>query len=152
MKNILSETNKKEIEERLNKISPDDEALWGKMNAGQALCHMADQLRLSTGEIISEYAGNIMSTTVVKFLVLIGMPAPKGKVKTMKELDQEADGTRPTDFENDRKILAGLIDRFSDFYPDNKKIEHPVFGKMNKKQWGRLAYIHLDYHLSQFGR
>ncbi|BAV04044.1 hypothetical protein FLA_0023 [Filimonas lacunae] len=27
---------------------------------------------------------------------------------------------------------------------------HPMFGKMSSKQWGKLALIHVDYHLRQF--
>ncbi len=28
--------------------------------------------------------------------------------------------------------------------------EHPIFGKLNKKDWGRLIWKHLDHHLRQF--
>jgi hypothetical protein len=27
----------------------------------------------------------------------------------------------------------------------------PAFGKLSNRQWGRLAYVHMDHHLRQFG-
>ena len=29
--------------------------------------------------------------------------------------------------------------------------EHPFFGELNRKEWARLTYKHLDHHLKQFG-
>ncbi|MBK9525384.1 MAG: DUF1569 domain-containing protein [Bacteroidetes bacterium] len=29
--------------------------------------------------------------------------------------------------------------------------EHPYFGKLSSREWGRITYLHLDHHLKQFG-
>ena len=79
------------------------------------------------------------------------MPAPKGKVKTYKELDQFVAGTKPTTFEKDKITLIKTLGSFTGKFPSNQKIVHPTFGKMDKNQLGRLIYIHLDHHLKQFG-
>ncbi|WP_424351099.1 DUF1569 domain-containing protein [Lutimonas sp.] len=28
---------------------------------------------------------------------------------------------------------------------------HPFFGELNREEWARLVYKHLDHHLKQFG-
>ena len=152
MKNILNKNVLKEIIERVEKVTDNDARLWGKMNSHEMLCHAADQIRLATGEKVSAFRGNKATRTILKRLILLGMPAPKGKVETTKELKQGAGGTKPTTFLEDQKTLISLLKDFVDNFEEGELIEHPAFGNMNKKEWGRLAYIHVNYHLKQFGR
>ena len=151
MKNILDLGESKDIMVRISKLSSDVIPKWGKMNDQQMLCHVSDQIRMATGEIKAEYIGNPFLKIVAKRLTLLGMPIPKGKIQTTKELNQEKMGTKPSGFEKDRKTLIDLINNFDKNYPDNTKICHPAFGPMTKKQWGRLIYLHLHHHLQQFG-
>jgi hypothetical protein len=106
---------------------------------------------MAQGKIDIQYVGNYFSSKILKNLILLGMPAPKGKVKTYEELDQFIAGTKLTNFDNDRKLLISAIKNFENQYPADKRVVHPSFGKMDKSQWGRLIYIHLDHHLKQFG-
>jgi hypothetical protein len=151
MKNIIDEQVKSEVIKRIEKISPTSSAKWGKMNAGEMICHCADQLRLANGTKQSKFIGNLMLTTVFKWLILTFMKTPKGKIETVKELKQGVGGTKPTSFENDKNSLIELVRNFDENFKTNKKVIHPAFGKMNHWQYGRLAYLHLDHHLSQFG-
>lgn len=59
--------------------------------------------------------------------------------------------TRPDDLERDKAKLKDLIGRFNAAGPAHDWSVHPLFGKLPGKQWGRLAYRHLDHHLRQFG-
>jgi hypothetical protein len=152
MKNILTESVRRELTARVNNLSENDKALFGKMNCHQMICHSTDQIRMAIGEIKTGYIGNALTSTLLKYLILAGMPAPKGRIETVKELKQGAGGTKPVNFEADKKILSGLIDRFCVLYNSQNRIVHPAFGAMNKAQWGRLVYIHADYHLKQFGK
>lgn len=151
MKTILEENTKKEVIERLNLLNNETEALWGKMNCNQMLCHCNDQMRLSIGEIKSPPMDKVLLGKIMKTLVLLGVPAPKGKVETFKELKQGEGGTKPTTFENDRKKLIASINNFDKVYPNNTNVMHPAFGNLTKKEWGKLIYIHLDHHIKQFG-
>jgi len=151
MNNILILNNQNLILGRINSLSENSKRHWGKMIASQMVCHCADQIKMATGKIKISVKGNIIQKTLLKNIILLGMPAPKGKVKTYKELDQLVRGTKPTTFEKDKQILINLVKNFDLEYPNNNMVEHPSFGKMNKKQWGRLIYIHLDHHLKQFG-
>lgn len=151
MKTILDVEARRRILDRIHAISPDDVPRWGRMNASQMLCHTADQIRIARGAHPCAFVGNFMLVHVVKRLVLWGMPLPKGKVETVKELKQGKGGTPPADFESDRSALVAAIGAFVDDQPDEALVEHPAFGRMDKKEWGRLIHIHLDHHLTQFG-
>jgi len=151
MKNVINDLTKSETIQRVEKLNSTTTAKWGKMNVNQMLCHCADQLRLANGGKQSVFAGNLMLTTVVKWLVLTVLKAPKGKAETVKELKQGAGGTNPTNFESDKKALIELIKNFDESFKINKTVIHPAFGKMDHWQYGRLGYVHLDHHLNQFG-
>ena len=152
MKNILYEEDRNELVTRINNLSENDKRLWGKMNVNQMVCHITDQLRMSMEEIKTKYAGNKFKETLLKRLVLLGMPIPKGKAETATEIKQGEGGTPPTNLGNDINSLITQINKFESKFKNTQITKHPAFGNMNKDQWARLAYVHIDYHLKQFGR
>ena len=152
MKNILKQSDKNELLFRVTSIQPDSIRLWGKMTANEMICHVSDQMKMALGVIETRYYGSFVHEKILKNLVLLGMPTPKAKVKTVKELDQNRDGTKPTDFETDKAGLIELISGFDSAFKDDIKYRHTVFGWMNKRQWGRLVYLHMDHHLRQFSQ
>ena len=150
-KTLLNPEAKTAMMAIIAKLQPGSPALWGKMNAAQVLCHLADQLRVALGELKLAGTAGFFGRTIMKRLVLMGMPAPKGKVPTMPEIDQLTAGTKPTEFEKDRQTLYALIDLVVAKGEDYPWGYHPVFGALNGAQWCRLAWTHLDHHLQQFG-
>jgi len=152
MKTILDAAVKEQLAKRIRSISGDEKALWGKMSVHQMICHSADQIRMSIGERGTKFVGNTLTQTLLKKLILWGMPAPKGKVETVPELKQGIGGTKPTSLDEDKDSLINLISGFDEKYPEGTTVRHPAFGEMNKKEWGRLVFIHADYHLRQFNK
>ena len=43
------------------------------------------------------------------------------------------------------------FDRFVAKPEGNKFSPHPIFGEMNRDEWGKIAYKHIDHHFRQFG-
>ena len=78
-------------------------------------------------------------------------PWPHG-FKTMPELEQKqgGGGTRPKEFESDKKELRDLTERFAKLPLDFSWPQHPYFGAMSYGEWMRLAFLHADHHLRQF--
>ena len=152
MKTILNSEVKEELISRIEKITGDEKAAWGKMSVHEMICHSSDQIKMSLGEIETNYVGNKLMNTLLKKLILWGMPSPKGKVETVRELKQGKGGTKPASLDADKDIFLRLVKEFDSQFPADKNIRHPAFGMMNKKEWGRLVYIHADHHLKQFGR
>ncbi len=149
--NLFDEQKRDEIISRINQLTPENQAAWGKMNVNQMICHVTDQLRISLGEMgEAKDASSFMSRTLLKFLVLKVIPIPKN-VPTSPRVDQMKDGTPPTDFEADRKTLLEFIGKFCSAPSDFEFSPHFKFGNLSGKEWAILASKHLDHHLKQFG-
>jgi len=148
--NLLHSSSKAAILKRVSALSTEAQARWGIMNAQEMLCHTADQLRVALGEIPAPVTGNFFMRTIGKWGVVAGIPIPKGS-PTMAEVDPKRTGTQPTELEADRASLVSCIETFTARVETEPFSPHPLFGKMSRNQWGKLAYIHLDYHLKQFG-
>lgn len=150
MQSILEKEINKIILERIDKLAIDQAPIWGKMNCGEMVCHCSDQIKMALGEKETKFMGNFFTKTVVKNLVLLGMPVPKGKIETVPELKQGIGGTKPSEFIADTNELKDLVQTFNQKYIEGSSVVHPAFGAMNKKEWGKLIFSHLDHHLNQF--
>lgn len=149
MENLFNQQEYDVIIKRLHSISPISESLWGKMNVNQMVVHLKDQLDISLGNKIAATQGPIILRTFFgKWMALYIIPWRSGKEASPKEMDAFKNGSAVAGFEIDKHMLLVRLKEFisaSDFSP------HPYFGKLNKKEWGRLAWKHFNHHLLQFG-
>jgi hypothetical protein len=152
MKNLRNVKDREEIARRMGNVRADSQRLWGKMSAHQMICHLSDGFRLYMGERKAEAVGGIYPSRVLRWFALWApMHWPKG-FQTMKELDQQGGGgTSPVEFARDLRELRSLLERFTKQPRDFSWGVHPHFATMNEKEWMRLAYLHADHHLRQFG-
>ena len=152
MKNLRNAKDKEEIARRIASVRPDSSRLWGRMSAHQMICHLSDGFRMYMGEKKVAPAGGIYPSKVLRWIALWApMQWPHG-FKTMPELDQEGGGgTSPVEFARDARELQNLVERFVKQPRDFSWQAHPHFGEMNERDWMRLAYLHADHHLRQFG-
>jgi DinB superfamily len=151
MRTLQSTADRQSIEKRISALSPDDRRRWGKMSAHEMVCHLCDSYRLALGEKTSSPATGFLQRTLVKWIAL-GAPIrwPKG-VRTRPEMEQGVGGTAPGAFEEDRRKLLVLLDRFRGDSVDIS-IPHPIFGPLTRAEWLRWGYRHADHHLRQFGQ
>ena len=149
MKNLFAPKTKDEVLSRIDKLTPDAKAQWGKMNVNQGLRHMAMAFDIATGKLDATPAAiPPMPKWLLKFFLLNVKP-PKEKAETFKEMNTVANGINPTNFESERKNLKNAINVFST--ATNLLPESKLAGKFNKDDWGKLNYNHTDHHLRQFG-
>jgi len=136
------------ILDRLARLTPSNPRLWGKMDTSQLLPHMATGLRAALGEqtLGGSPAGPIRAA-IFKYVAIYIIPWPKGKI----EAPPGAFSTPSTGWDQDRKILVELIERFAVAPPEKLATKHPVFGRMTQRDWDVLQYRHLDHHLRQYG-
>ncbi|HPN39120.1 MAG TPA: DUF1569 domain-containing protein [Melioribacteraceae bacterium] len=151
MQTILDNNTNLSIIERIGKLSENSDRLWGKMKCGEMICHCTDQIKMALGEIKCKTIMPALIGKIMFFLIMFGMPTPKGKIETTDELKQGKGGTKPSTFSNDINLLKNYVKNFDNLYAKNVKNSHPAFGKLSKKEWGKLIYAHLNHHLSQFG-
>lgn len=149
MKTIRDEKCRADLIGRIEALTPDSKPAWGKMNVEQMLSHLVQGDELPFVESVPDRS-SFLSRSILKPLVLYVMPIPK-EVPTSPAMDQQQDGRKPLGFETDKQLLIDSIHKVGTLDPGHKCLAHPFFGKMNAKQWGRLAYKHMDHHLRQFG-
>lgn len=135
---------------RLRAIRPDTPPRWGSMTAGQMLAHLQDSFAIMAGKrTVSQPTRKpprFLRSAVGRWLLIdTPLPWPRGKVVAPPEFT----ATFPADFTTDRERVIAALERFSESptaWPD-----HPAFGRIPERQWGRLAWKHMDHHLKQFG-
>jgi hypothetical protein len=151
MRTLANTNDRNELLARLQRLEPDSRALWGRMTAGQMICHLSDSFRVGLDERTVSMATGFLQRTVMKWFALqLPLPWPKG-MPTRPEVSQEAGGTPPIGFDADRDELIHLIDRFSSEPQACERAAHPFFVKMKYAEWMRWGYLHTDHHLRQFG-
>lgn len=143
MKNLYDGAVKAEVLERLSLLTADTPRLWGTMDVAQMMAHCSTQLQMGLGEVKS----NLMYNSVVRWLAkeTFGLRLSWSKnLPTAREMVK----TDPCRFGQERVNLIATINRF---YEAHEWHPHPIFGNMNKTEWGIVAYKHLNHHLRQFG-
>lgn len=131
---------------RIDRLTPDQKALFGQMNVNQMICHCSDLFRIAFGEKRAEEYGKVNPNELIA-MVRSGKtpPAPKG-------FDQvKGEGTKPINFEQDKLTLKKYITSFSELPGDFIFAEHPYLGNINRERWESLVNYHLNHHLEQFG-
>lgn len=147
MKSIFNSQDNQEIIDRINNLTPDSKAEWGKMTVDQMLSHCIAPIDLAFGNL--NLKANFMMQLLGKML--------KSKILKSPEFKKNSP-TAPAfirkesyDFESSKKELIEKFKKFaSEGHAAIKNQTHPFFGKMTYEEWDRLHYMHLDHHLKQF--
>ncbi|CAN5802480.1 hypothetical protein BH11BAC3_BH11BAC3_14400 [soil metagenome] len=146
MKTVFDKSTSEELINRINLLSENSTARWGKMNVYQMLKHCTVCEEMYQGK--TEHKRVLLGR-------LIGRVALKGILKDDKPLRQNSP-TSP-DFkitENEGDVSAEkakwvtLIEAYDHYSP--VKFTHWFFGEMTKEQVGIFVYKHADHHLRQF--
>lgn len=148
MQSLFDASVADKILDRIEKLQPGTQPLWGKMTVSKMLAHCQVPLRVALGE-------KKLKRTLLG--VLFGKIAKKQILKhepMKKNLPTDPNFVikNDPDFTSEKHKLESLIRRFT--ASDVKTIvdrPHPFFGKMTAEEWGWLQYKHLDHHLRQFG-
>jgi len=151
MKTLARDRDVQELLQRLKNVRPDSTRRWGRMSAPQMICHLTDAFRIATGEKAVAGTPTFRDRTIIKWIALhLPLAWPEGSIRTVPEVDQEVDGTTPTEFTRDvaeleTRLRAFAARRGATYLP------HPIFGRLSESQWLRWGYLHVDHHLRQFG-
>ena len=147
--NIFSDTVSKETVSRIEKLSQNSSAKWGKMSVDQMLAHCNVTYEMTYENIHPK--PNAFVKTILKLLV-------KKNVVNIKPYSQNG-STAPQfiikgnkDFETEKNRLIAYIlktQQLGENYFEGK--ESHSFGKLTKNEWNNMFYKHLNHHLSQFG-
>src|ERR1700745_364434 len=105
MKNLFDEAAKHEILRRIDKLTPQSKARWGKMNVNQGLRHMAMAFDIPLGTL-DPTPSKVppMPKWLLKFFLLNVKP-PKGGAETFKEMNMVENNVNPEIFDAEKRNL-----------------------------------------------
>jgi hypothetical protein len=148
MKNLFTETDTREILDRLDRITPQSTREWGKMSVSKMLAHCSESMETATGNkhYPRVFIGRIFGP-LARRSFFRDKPMPKGA-----PTDKHFIIVDEPEFYAQKQRLTGLIRSFAAGGPENaSKYPHSFFGKLTPEEWGKLMYKHLDHHFRQFG-
>ena len=148
MNSIYEPATLKELTERLNKLTPFSQRLWGKMDVAQMMAHCSALIEMALGDKMTK--AGFMEKLIGKF------------VKPMITNEKPFKQNMPTgstfliadskDFDTEKSRLAILLKRFSTGGPEYMhRRKHSFFGSLTSKEWSNSTMKHLDHHFRQFG-
>jgi hypothetical protein len=146
MNTLWKEASRRDLLDRLRNLTPDSRPLWGKFTVDRMLAHLVESFRMGLGELPTKSKRLAMRRWPLNVIVVYLVPWPKG-VPTARELIARP----PENFELEVATLERYIDTFGRSADRRDWPEHPAFGKLSRRAWGRLGYRHTDHHLKQFG-
>lgn len=148
IQSIYDKSSYDEIINRIHKLSPVSEKLWGTMNVAQMLAHCKTGMEVALGEkkVKRIFIGYILGPL---FKSSFYNEKPFQKNIATAELFKMSG---QFNFEAEKESLIKKILQFSEGGPSKcTAAPHGFFGHLTPEQWGIGMYKHLDHHLRQFG-
>jgi len=146
MGSIYDKADNEAIIARINSLSPESKALWGKMTVDQMCKHCTAAIEVGFGK--RELKINFLLGILGRLIKNKAFNNDFGKNSpTAKELKCEGS----YDFESSRKEFAENFSQFTQGTDVIKTLNHPFWGKMSYEDWDKLMWRHTDHHLRQFG-
>lgn len=137
-----------DIVARLQKLTPDSKALWGKMSVAQMFAHCTEAFKvpLSNKKAKRGLMGFLFGRMAKK--KILGPEPFKRDLPTSSGFKIKDE----RDFYEEKQNLMTVMAKFYSGGPDYlASLNHPFFGKLTGDEWGWLMHKHLDHHFTQFG-
>ena len=147
MRSAWNDADRRELQERLMRLTSDAKARWGKFTAPQMVTHLADSLHMALGDLPCTPKKLPIRYSPLKQLIIYWLPFPKG-VPTAPELVSRVPAS---DWSACVGEVRSLLDAFARRDRHGTWCDHPAFGRMSGRDWGVLVCRHTDHHLRQFG-
>jgi hypothetical protein len=145
MKSLWNGPDRRDLDARIARLTPEHRPLWGRMTAPQMVVHLADAVRMATGELPIPMKKTFARHPVIKQLLIYVVPFPRG-VPTAKQLQRV-----PGEWTTDLADLRSMLEQFAARDRSAAWPAHPFFGPLGAHAWGVLTRRHFDHHLRQFG-
>jgi hypothetical protein len=149
MKNIFDPKTTDELIVRVNALTPDTPAVWGKMTVDQMLAHtiVAYDMAYTDKYPKPNAFMRFKLRSFVKKGVVNETPYPKNSRTAPAFIISDR-----RNFEQEKNQLISYLEQARDLGASHfEGKESPSFGAMRAGEWNNLFYKHLDHHLTQFG-
>jgi len=149
MKNAFNKTDTEDFINRINQLTPETKAIWGKMDLSQMLSHCNVTYEFLYDDIHPK--PNAFMKLILKLFVK-KMVVNEKSYKPNNPTAPQFIITSDKNFEVEKGRLIDYIHRTQELgeaYFDGKKSHS--FGLLNKTEWNNMFVKHLDHHFKQFG-
>ncbi len=147
--NLFDEKETNETLQRIESLTSETQALWGKMNVAQMLAHCNVAYDLTYTDKYPKPKG------FQKFLIKLFAKNVVVGPKPYKKNSRTAPVFLVTDereFEREKQRLIENIQKTQQLGSAHfEGKESHAFGALSEKEWNNLFSKHLDHHLNQFG-
>ena len=150
MNSLFNPSGVSEVLGRIEKLTPNSQRQWGKMNVAQMLAHCNKSMETAMGKNYMNrlFIGRIIGT-LLKPMVLGEKPFGKNSPTDKSYIFTDKDHLN---FEEEKSILQQSVSQFfQGGAPKCTTHPHPFFGSFTPDQWAIFQWKHLDHHLRQFG-
>jgi len=145
MRTLCDAADRAGVLARLERLTPQSRALWGRLTPPRLLCHLSDGMRVALGEVPVVRRDTLLHRTLLQWLVVYTpLKPPPERAQASPEMLR----SQPTDWTHDMAECRTLVERLG---RTPVASVHPTFGPMTAGGWGLLGWKHLDHHLRQFG-
>lgn len=150
IRDLFDKQGLEESIDRINQLTPESKALWGKMNVSQMLAHLSvaytffyDKENLKAPNPLAKFFIKLLA----KNQVVGSKPYPRNG-RTAPQFIIEGD----RDFEKEKAELIAYMNKTYELGRDHfDGAESLSFGALSADEWNMLYSKHLDHHLTQFG-
>jgi len=146
MESIFKTETHQNITSRIEALTNNNEAQWGKMTVAQMLNHCQAPLNIMMQK--EDYGLKPFWLITLFFKKSLYNDKPwKKNLPTAIQLKITTD----KDFSTEKTQLLSLVNELHTHKDKTEWQPHPSFGKFTPEQWGQMQFKHLDHHLKQFG-
>lgn len=147
--NIFEQNTIQDLTKRINQLSPETQAQWGKMQVAEMLahCNVTYEMLFTDKHPPAKGIMKWILKTFVKKAVVNEVPYKKSTGTAPAFIIKDE---RNFDIEKTR-LLEHLskVQSLGEKHFDGKMSNS--FGALTSTEWNNLMYKHLNHHLSQFG-
>jgi hypothetical protein len=146
MKTTFDQTTRDELINRINTLTANSKAQWGKMNVHQMLKHCTLWEEMISGKVKCKrsFVGRLFGKMALKSFLKEGKNMPRNAPSSPELIVKET----KDDVSSQRGKWIALLEENAHF--STPYFLHPFFGQMTNEQVGYLSYKHIDHHLRQF--
>lgn len=148
MRDLFNTEENRKVVERINKLSSESKAVWGKMGPAEMLYHCSQAMESAFGslKLKRSFMGMLFGSMAKK--QMLGEKPFKQGLPT----DSNFKAKDTKNFGEEKSRLIKLVEKFAASGESGLSTEpHPFFGRMTSDEWNKLMSKHLDHHLRQFG-
>ncbi|MGZ5302839.1 MAG: DUF1569 domain-containing protein [Bacteroidia bacterium] len=147
--NVFTQEISESLIARINKLTPQTQAKWGKMNVAQMLAHCNVTYEMIYDD--KHKKPNPFMKFILKKLVKKTVTNEKGYKQNSQTAPQFIIADE-REFETEKNRLINYIRKTQELGETTfEGKESHSFGKLNKTEWNNMFYKHLEHHLNQFG-